>query len=147
MADINHVTLVGRLTRDAELKFTNTGLAILKFSIAVNRWVKSGDKGGEEAHFFDVTVFGKQGEAVSQYMTKGKQVAVDGELRQDRWEKDGQKHSKVHVVANNLQLLGGSTSGGAASGGGQERPQRGYDAPEDVSGQGGGAPFEDDIPF
>jgi single-strand DNA-binding protein len=146
MADINHVVLVGRLTRDAELKFTNTGLAICTFSIAINRRVKSGDKWTDEANFFDITLFGKQGEGVSQYLTKGTQVAIDGELRQDRWEQDGQKRSKVKIVANNLQLLGSRSGSG---GGGPDRMPKDYDGPGDSgpAETGGAGSFEDDIPF
>lgn len=107
--DINKVILVGRLTRDAELKYTNSGLAVCKFSLAVNRRKRSGDQWEDEANFFDVTLWGKQGEALNQYLSKGKQIAVEGELRQSRWEQDGQKRSKVEVAANNIQLLGGNS--------------------------------------
>ena len=94
------------------------------------------------AHFFDITLFGKQGEGVSQYLTKGTQVAVEGELRQDRWEQDGQKRSKIVIVANNLQLLGGR------SGGSQERTPRDEGAGgTDLGEPGKAGSFEDDIPF
>ena len=112
MADVNIVVIVGRLTRDAELKYTPTGMAVLSFSVAVNRRVKKNDAWVEEACFFDVSYFGKGGEAINQYMTKGKQVAINGELRQDRWEKDGQARSKISIVANNVQLLGGGQGQG-----------------------------------
>lgn len=149
MTDVNSVVLIGRLTRDAELKYTSGGMAICKFSIAVNRSRKSGDRWEEEASFFDCTVFGRQGEAISQYMTKGKQVGVQGELRQDRWEKEGQTRSKVEIIANNVQLLGGPSGSSGSSGGGNS--YRKNDAP----GRSGGAEpesysdsnFEDDIPF
>jgi single-strand DNA-binding protein len=115
MADLNHVVLIGRLTRDAELKYTANGQAVCKFSIAVNRRRKSGEQWVDEPNFFDVVLWGRQGETLNQYLVKGKQVGVDGELRQDRWEQDGQNRSKVEIVAANLQLLGGGASGGAAS--------------------------------
>ncbi|GMO58218.1 MAG: hypothetical protein Ta2A_03610 [Treponemataceae bacterium] len=129
MADVNHVLLIGRLTRDAELKYTTTGYPISNFSLAVNRRRKEGEQWVEEASFFDINLFGKSAEALKQYLIKGKQIAVEGELRQDRWEQDGQSRSKVVVVANNVQLLGGgagsigggasgSYSGGGAGGGG-----------------------------
>lgn len=111
MADVNHVTLIGRLTRDAELKYTSGGFAISNFSIAVNRRRKDGDQWIEEASFFDINLYGKSAESLKQYLIKGKQIAVDGELRQDRWEKDGQKYSKVVIAANNVQLLGGNSGG------------------------------------
>lgn len=158
--DINHVILVGRLTRDSELRYTNSGLAIAKFSIAVNRRKRSGEQWEDEASFFDITYFGKAAEAVNQYLSKGKQIAVDGELRQNRWEQDGQSRSKVEVVANNVQLLSGGGGGGNASGGmNSSYNQGGGSSSNNSNSQGGGynsynqggAPpstdFEDDIPF
>ena len=115
MADINHVVLVGRLTRDAELKYTASGQAVCKFSVAVNRRRKNGDQWEDEANFFDVVLWGRQGESLNQYLQKGKSVGVDGELRQDRWQQDGQNRSKVEIVANNIQLLGGGGGGSQGS--------------------------------
>jgi single-strand DNA-binding protein len=106
--DMNSVTLIGRLTRDAELKYTVNGIAVCKFSIAVNRKKKNGDEWVDEASFFDIVLWGRQGEALNQYLQKGKQIGVAGELRQERWkQQDGQKRSRIEVVANNIQLLGG----------------------------------------
>lgn len=105
MADINRVIEIGRLTRDAEVTYTPGGMAIAKFTIAVNRRVKNGDGWADEANYFDVQLFGKSAEALKPYLLKGKQVAVDGYLKQDRWEKDGQKFSKVTINANDIQLL------------------------------------------
>jgi len=113
MADINNVVLVGRLTRDAELKYTTGGQAVCKFSIAVNRRRKNGDQWEDEANFFDIVLWGRQGEALNQYLLKGKTVGVEGELRQDRWQQDGQNRSKVEIVADNIQLMGGNPGGGA----------------------------------
>ena len=107
MADINNVVLVGRLTRDMELRQTSGGTSVGTFSLAVNRW--NGKE--EEAGFFDVRLWGKQADSLSKYLTKGGQVAVIGELVQERWEKDGEKRSKVLVNANRVQLLG--SKGGA----------------------------------
>lgn len=156
-ADINKVVLVGRLTRDAEQSYTQSGFALLKFSIAVNRNRKQGDQWVEEASFFDVTVFGRQGEAIANYMTKGKQVAVEGQLRQDRWEaQDGSKRSKVTIDANNIQLLGGrdgGSSGGGQGGGSQSDGgwnNQGSSVPQKPASPRQGPPptnFEDDIPF
>ena len=153
MVDLNHVVLIGRLTREAELKYTAGGQAVCKFSIAVNRRKKSGDQWEEEANFFDIVVWGRQGEALHPYLVKGKLVAVDGELRQDRWQQDGQNRSKVEIVANFLQLLGG----GQGSGSYQERQgsqQASYDAPRNNSqdssynnNQPKDDGFADDIPF
>src|SRR6056297_274089 len=155
--DINSVVLVGRLTRDAELKYTSNGSAVCKFSLALNRRKKTGDTWGEEANFFDIVLWGRQGEAIHQYLGKGKQVAVQGELRQNRWEQDGQPRSKVEIHALNVQLLSGGPSGGTSGGtsGGSRGPGRNSDSqasPPDNSPKGGaygGGPedFEDDIPF
>ncbi len=127
MADINHVMLVGRLTRDAELKYTSGGMAVCKFSVAVNRRKKNGDQWVEEAHFFDIVLWGRSGEAINQYLVKGKQVAIEGELRQNRWEQDGQARSKVEIMANNVQLLGGSS--GSSAGGGNQGGQPSWGQP------------------
>lgn len=118
MSDINHVILIGRLTRDAELKYTTGGMAVCKFSIAVNRKKKNGDQWVDEANFFDIVLWGRQGEALNQYLVKGKQIGVDGELRQERWQdKDSnQNRSKVEIVASNIQLLGGGNSNGGDGG-------------------------------
>lgn len=105
MADINRVIEIGRLTRDAEVTYTPGGMAIAKFSIAVNRRVKTGDGWADEANYFDVQVFGKQAEGLKPFLLKGKMVGIDGYLKQDRWEKDGQKFSKVTINANDVQLL------------------------------------------
>jgi len=148
MADINHVVLVGRLTRDAELKFTNSGFAVAKLGLAINRRKKAGDQWVDEANFFDVTVWGKQAESLNQYLTRGKQIAVEGELRQDRWEQDGHPRSRVYVSATNIMLLGGSGGNSQPAGGGIKKdntssksfnsyPSAGMDMAE----------FEDDIPF
>ena len=124
MADVNHVILIGRCTRDATIKYTSGGMAIGSFSIAVNRRTKKGDQWVEEASFFDVSLFGKSAEGLAQYLTKGKQVAVEGELRQDRWQQDGQPRSKVYISASNVQLLGGNDAKG------QPRQQSEYQAQE-----------------
>ena len=105
MSDINSVVLCGRVTRDAEVKYTSGGMAVSEISIAVNRY--AGKDKGEEVSFFEVNIWGKTAEALVQYLTKGRQIVVQGELRQERWEKDGQKQSKVRVNANNIQLVGG----------------------------------------
>jgi len=109
MTDMNVVAINGRLTRDAELKYTNSGMAICKFSIASNRSIKKGDKWEDEANFFECTMFGKRAESINQYLTKGQQVSISGELRQERWEKDGKQNSRITISVNNLQLIGGKT--------------------------------------
>ncbi|MDR2757885.1 MAG: single-stranded DNA-binding protein [Spirochaetaceae bacterium] len=154
MADLNHVVLIGRLTRDAELKYTSGGQPVCKFSIAVNRRKKNGDQWVDEVSYFDIVLWGRQGESLNQYLVKGKMVGIEGELRQDRWEQDGQNRSKVEIVATNLQLLGGTLGGGnssAGTGSGAYQERRGENPPErsprEPPPPGGDDGFTDDIPF
>lgn len=135
MSDINRVILVGRLTRDAELRYTNGGMAISKFSVAVNGSKKEGDIWVDDASFFDIVYMGKAAEAVNQYIKKGSQIAIDGKLKQNRWDQEGQSRSKIEVVANHVQLLGGGKKEGK-----RPEPQAEYDK---RASEG----FEDDIPF
>lgn len=141
MTDLNNVNLIGRLTRDAELKYTNSGMAVCKLSIAVNRSKKNGDAWEDEANFFDATLWGKIAESLSQYLVKGKQIAVHGELRQERWEQDGQNRSKVGININNIQLLG-SDSKKNKSKSDNDKP-----IPERENKHSYNDDFEDDIPF
>ena len=153
MADINHVVLVGRLTRDAELKYTTSGQAVCKFSIAVNRRRKNGDQWEDEANFFDIVLWGRQGETLNQYLLKGKAVGVDGELRQDRWQQDGQNRSKIEIVAGNIQLLGGNPgsngygSGGQGGGSGASGQQGQWQNNRNENAPASQDDFTDDIPF
>ena len=122
MTDLNHVVLIGNLTRDLgsderSFGYVANGQARANVSIAVNRSRKNGDQWVDEANYFDVTIWGKQAETLKPYLTKGKQIAVEGYLKQDRWEKDGQKMSKVTIVANNVQLLGGKGDSSQSTGG------------------------------
>ena len=144
MADINHVVLVGRLTRNAELKYTNSGAAVSKFSIAINQRRKKDDQWVDESHFFDIVFWGKGAEAINQYLVKGKQVGIEGHLRQDRWEQDGQSRSRVEIFATNVMLLGGGGGGGPRTTQTTES-RSGGDFPEGETAPEGG--FHDDIPF
>ena len=110
MKDINTVTLAGRLTRDAELRYTKGGTAVLSMAIAVNRTSKDGGKYVDVPSFFDLVLFGKLGEVLSEHLTKGKPVVVSGELEQQRWEKDGQSRSKVVIIVNELQMFNNSNA-------------------------------------
>lgn len=130
--DTNSVVEIGRLTRDAELTYTGGGFPISKFSIAVNKNKKSADGNyADYASFFDVVLFGKTAEALKQYLLKGKQVAINGELEQQRWEKDGQQHSKVVINAYNIQLLGGDKPQGN-----QQQPANTYNQQQPQQQQG-----------
>jgi single-strand DNA-binding protein len=146
MVDLNHVVLIGRLTRDSELKYTANGQAVCKFSIAVNRRKKNGEQWVDEPNFFDIVLWGRQGESLNQYLVKGKLVGVDGELRQDRWEQDGQNRSKVEIVANNIQLLGGAPGNASFGGGSAAGPAR-QDSGAAPAAPAGDDGFTDDIPF
>ena len=129
MTDINNVTLIGRATRDAELKYTAAGTALLTFSIAVNESRKIDGQRKDEASFFDVNLWGKLGESLKNLIVKGKQVAISGRLQQQRWETNGEPRNRVIVVADTVQLLGGGNNQGAPSG---------------ASGQSN---FQEDMPF
>ena len=106
---VNHVVEIGNLTRDAEMKYLSSGTAVLKFSIAVNERRKQGEQWVDEANFFDVVLYGKSAENLNQYLVKGKQVAVEGKLHQNRWEHEGKTMTKIEIVASNVQLLGGKS--------------------------------------
>ena len=114
MTNLNTVALVGRITQDTKLQFTGRDNPYLFFSIAVNRSVKKADGQYEdEASFIDCQLYGKSAEALERYLTKGKLVSLEGSLRQNRWEKDGQKYSRLVVLVRDLQLLGGVSEAGS----------------------------------
>ena len=103
---INRVVLVGRLTRDPELRHTNGGTAILSLGVAVNDRMKDRDGSWvDRPNFVDVTVFGARAEALSRYLSKGTKVALSGKLRYSSWERDGQKRSKLEVIAEEIEFL------------------------------------------
>jgi single-strand DNA-binding protein len=147
MADLNSVVLVGRLTRDAELKYSNAGVALTNLSVAVNSRAKRDDTWQDEAHFFDAVLIGRRAEALAQYLVKGKQVAIQGELRQNRWEQEGQRRSRVEIFVRDIQLLGGGRAGGSDSPGyvpdGGRTEERGRGDREVPMADD----FDDDIPF
>ena len=120
MASLNKVFLIGNLTRDPELRVTPKGTAICQFGLAVNRQYKD-DSGAtrDETTFVDIEAWGKQGELVAKYLTKGSPAFVEGRLRLDQWEDktSGQKRSRLKIVLDNVQFLG--RAGGGGGGGGQ----------------------------
>jgi single-strand DNA-binding protein len=112
--DINHVVIVGRLTKDPELTYTQSGAAVCRFGIAVNRSTGSrsgGSRSGDDdqsASFFNFVAWNKTAEICKEYLSKGRQVGVDGRLQQRRWEgQDGVRRNTVEIVANNVQFFGG----------------------------------------
>lgn len=145
MVSFNRVVLAGNLTRDPELRFTNNGIPVCQFGIAVNR-VRSKS---EEVDFFDITAWRELGETIANYKKKGEPILVEGKLQFRTWEaQDGSKRSKVDVVADNVQFLGRGGAdggeGGASSGGGGQRSRAGARSQDDV---GLNEQDFDDIPF
>jgi single-strand DNA-binding protein len=124
MVSFNRVVLAGNLTRDPELRFTNNGIPVCQFGIAVNR-VRSKS---EEVDFFDITAWRELGETIANYKKKGDPILVEGKLQYRTWEaQDGSKRSKVDVVADNVQFLGRGDAGGegGAPAGGDQRSRAG----------------------
>ena len=121
MANYNKVILMGNLTRDPELRYTNNQTPVCKFGLAVNRRFKDAATGEwkEEPTFVDVTIFGTRAEPFQRYHTKGKPCFIEGSLRLDTWEdkNGGGKRSKLYVVADNWEFVGGGRGEGAPAGG------------------------------
>jgi single-strand DNA-binding protein len=141
MANINRVILVGNLTRDPELRHTPSGTSVCKLRIAVNSRQKDSSTGewGEKPNYFDVTVWGNQGESVARFLTKGRPVAIDGRLDWREWEaQDGSKRQAVEIIADNVQFLGSREGGG-------ERQFVPAGAADEGADFASGA--DDDIPF
>ena len=135
MTDLNTVNIIGRTTREIserDFGYTSGGTARLNMSIAVNRSEKRGGEWADKVSYFDVTIWGKTAENIKPYLTKGKQIAVEGYLDQQRWEKDGQKYSKVCIIADNVQLLGGKNEGAPQQAQGYNDAGSGDDFPEDL---------------
>ena len=137
MVDLNRISVIGRTTREIGEKdygYTSNGKARLNLSVAVN----DGYGENKTVSYFDVVYWGKPAEAIKAYITKGKQLAIDGRLKQDRWEKDGNKYSRVYIIADNIQLLGGGADGTKQS------------APAQSAGgftEGESSDFPEDLPF
>ena len=155
MSDLNRVTLVGRLTRDPEVRYTSGGMPIVSIGLAVNgRQKDASGQWTEKPNFFDVKFFGERFERLAQHLEKGRRVGVDGRLEWSSWETDGQKRSKIEVVANELQFLDGRGDGesGNFSGGTQRQnfAGQGSDVTPDTSDfvpVGASTSDDDDIPF
>ena len=114
----NQEILMGNLTRDPELRTTPNGTSVCGFSLALNRSYRGSDGEWQEAtDFIDIVAWGPLGERVAQYLTKGRAALVNGRLQSRSWEQDGQKRSKVEVVANDVTFLGGQGAGPATDGG------------------------------
>lgn len=148
MANLNKVMLIGKLTRDPELRYIPSGASIAEFGIAVNRtWKdKSGNK-QDEVTFVDVTAWGRHAELANQYLAKGRSVFIDGRLKLDQWTtQDGQKRSKISVVIENMQFLDkGNQQGGNGKQADPWGQANGYGG--DYGGNINDGPPNDDIPF
>ncbi len=153
-SNINRVIITGNLTADPELRSLPSGTSVCKLRVACNTRRKDGASGEwvDKPNYFDVTVWGAQGENCARYLAKGRGVAVDGRLEWREWESDAGKRSAIDIIADSVQFLGGGQ--GEGGGGGQQNrsftPQS--DVPVDTSDfatapAGGSAPSEDDIPF
>jgi single-strand DNA-binding protein len=117
--NINRVVLTGNLTRDPELRSTGGGLAVCKLRVACNTRRKNGSTGEweEKPNYFNVTVFGRQAESCSQYLRKGRPVAIDGRLEWSEYDdKDGQKRQSIDIIADSVQFLGGRDDAGSGNG-------------------------------
>lgn len=159
MANLNKVMLIGNLTRDPELKYTPGQQAVCEVGLAVNRKYRTKDgEDREETTFVDCEAWGKQAEVIKQYMSKGRPIFIEGRLKLDTWEdKEGGKRSKMRVVIENFQFLGGGQGGGGGeryvSDEGGQAPRRAPAGARSGGGsRGGNAPAhaevpEEDIPF
>ena len=160
-SNVNVVVITGNLTRDPELRSTGGGTSICKLRVAVNSRRKDGQSGEwiDKPNYFDVTVWGAQGENCANYLSKGRPVAIEGRLDWREWDdQSGNKRQSVEIIANSVQFLGsrdgsggGPSNGGNGGNGGGFSPQA--DVPADTSdfagapSGGGGGGGEDDIPF
>ena len=140
MASFNRVILVGNLTRDPELRHIPSGTAVSEIGLAVNDRVKRNNEWVDETTFVDVTLWARTAEVATEYLSKGSPVLIEGRLKLDRWEKDGQKFSKLRVIGERMQMLGGRSSG---SGQGQNDSY----AADDNFVPAGGPPEGSEIPF
>jgi len=163
MASVNKVMLLGNLTRDPEIRYTPKGTAVTDLGMAINR-IRTGDNGerSEEVTYVDVTLWGRTAELAGQYLSKGRSVFIEGRLQLDQWDDKatGQKRSRLRVVGENMQFIGGQGQGGGggnAQGGNQQQSkpaqqqqQTSGDSAPPQSGGAAASSFDDDaddIPF
>jgi len=144
-SDLNRIIIIGRTTRDLELRYTPSGTAVAGFAIANNKSYSQGGEKKEQVSYFDCVVWSKLAEVMTEYVKKGTQIAIEGRLQQRRWDdQDGNKKSKVEVVVETFQFVGGKKEEGSA-------PSAGGSVQEQFKGESvtdGENPFSDeDIPF
>ncbi len=151
MASFNRVILVGNLTRDIELRHIPSGTAVADVGMAVNERIKRNEQWVDEVNYFDITLWGRTAEIAAMYLSKGSSILVEGRLKQDTWEQDGQKRSKVKIIGEKMQMLGARGSGGPHGNGSMdESADDSHHSPEmAASSQGAsqGPPPTDEVPF
>ena len=155
MASYNRVVLIGNLTRDVELRFTPQGTAVTDISLAVNERVKRNEQWVEEANFFDITLWGRTAEVAGEYLSKGSSILIEGRLKLDRWEQEGQKRSKIKIIGEKMQMLGarGGSGGGGGPSSGASRPannnapQNNNQNTDSAPQPSQGPPPADEVPF
>jgi single-strand DNA-binding protein len=152
MASYNRVILVGNLTRDPELRYIPSGTAVTEVGLAVNdRRKNSAGEWVDETTFVDVTLWGRTAEIASEYLNKGSSVLIEGRLKLDTWEKDGKKNSKLRVIGERMQMLGGRGGAGGGGGGGpsgqRSAAPRGEAAAAPARDEFEASSPDDDIPF
>ena len=147
MASFNKVILAGNLTRDVEVRFTSGGTAVTEVGLAANDRVKKNGEWTDETTFVDVTMWGRTAEVAGEYLSKGSNILIEGRLKLDQWEKDGQKHYKLRVTAEKMQMLGSRGEGGGGNSGGGNSGGSSRRASQQSDGGGYGTPSDDDIPF
>jgi len=148
-SDLNRVVLIGRLTRDPELRYTPSGTAVAGFSLANNRtYAVTGEK-KDQVSYFDCVAWAKLGEIITEYCKKGHRIAVEGRLQQRRWDdQDGKKRTKVEVVIENFQFLTGKGQGDEYPSDYSSSSDPGFEPGKGKSGGFDDNPFsDDDIPF
>ncbi|MBN2217611.1 MAG: single-stranded DNA-binding protein [Pirellulales bacterium] len=151
MASYNRVILVGNVTRDPELRYIPSGTAVTDLGLAVNdRRKNSSGEWVDETTFVDVTLWARQAEIATEYLSKGSPVLIEGRLKLDSWEKDGQKFSKLRVVGERMQMLGTRGSGGGGGGGSRPASQRSnsaYSQPDEEPSYDAPDVPDNEIPF
>jgi single-strand DNA-binding protein len=152
MASYNKVLLMGNLTRDPELRYTSNNQAVANFGLAVNRrFTTSNGEQREETTFVDCEAWGRQGEVISQYLSKGRPIFIEGRLRLDQWQdQQGQNRSRLKVVVEGFQFIDSRGGGGDSSDDGSGSPRR-TASPGGAGGRSSGGSYEpvedDEIPF
>lgn len=159
MASYNRVVLVGNLTRDVEIRYTPQQTAVTEISLAVNERVKRNNEWVEEVNFINVTLWGRTAEVASEYLSKGSSILIEGRLKYESWEQDGQKRSKLKVIGERMQMLGGKGGGGgrggaghsgshgSQSGTGHSEPAHAHESASQENHDYDGASPGDDLPF